>query len=437
MTPYRQNIEYCFTHHIGEEGVSSEAFTSKLQQTKPILTLLANKQCPETTAIINSVNDRQAMLAIQDTARTIEEHFSTLVIIGMGGSITNPQTILALNENPPIKTIFIDTIDPLTITTLLDQLDWPHTAFLSISKSGKTLETLAQTLLFIENCKQRAMAPVGNHFFIITDNTTHNPLRQIATTIEATIIDHPAIGGRFSLYTNVALIAACATGLNIEAFLHGAQTTLQHAFHTENSLPAHAACISNLYIEKGKKITVLMPYTEKLSPFTVWFRQIWAESLGKESKGSTPIKAMGTLDQHSQLQLYLHGPRDKLYTTICLNTQNEGPVLHVPFKTEPAIDYLDGKTIGTINNISQQATTKTLIQNQRPVRTIAMDTLNEYSLGALTMHFMLETIITARLLNINAFNQPAVEQGKTLAIAMLQQQNNLSPSTEKAKKNSS
>jgi len=158
-----------------------------------------------------------------------------------------------------------------------------------------------------------------------------------------------------------------------------------------------------------------MPYVDRLAYFGLWFRQLWAESLGKDGKGTTPIRAMGTVDQHSQLQLYLAGPRDKLFTLVTLDAAGSGGTVSAAFAEQPALGYLAGRTMGDLLDAEQRATAASLVRQGRPTRILHLARLDEASLGALLMHFMLETIIAADLLGVDAFDQPAVEEGKVLA----------------------
>jgi glucose-6-phosphate isomerase len=160
---------------------------------------------------------------------------------------------------------------------------------------------------------------------------------------------------------------------------------------------------------------VMMAYADRLERFTRWYVQLWAESLGKEGKGTTPIAALGPVDQHSQLQLFIAGPRDKLFTVITVACAGHGPRLDPGLAAAVGEPGFAGKTIGDLVAAQGRATAETLAKNGCPVRTIKLARLDEASLGELLMHFMLETIIAAQLLGIDAFDQPAVEEGKVLA----------------------
>jgi glucose-6-phosphate isomerase len=157
----------------------------------------------------------------------------------------------------------------------------------------------------------------------------------------------------------------------------------------------------------------LMPYVDSLRPFTFWYRQIWAESLGKDGKGTLPVSAMGTVDQHSQLQLYLDGPADKLFTLILIKNIDSS---RLPAATgEVDLGYLNGKSLGDLLDASQRATAEILVRNGRPTRVLRIARVDEEAIGALMAHYQLETILAARLLGVDPFDQPAVEQGKRLA----------------------
>jgi glucose-6-phosphate isomerase len=158
-----------------------------------------------------------------------------------------------------------------------------------------------------------------------------------------------------------------------------------------------------------------MAYADKLERFSRWYTQLWAESLGKDGKGTTPVGALGPVDQHSQLQLFIAGPRDKLFTVITVGTAGKGPRIAADLAKLCGEPDFAGRTIGDLVAAQGRATAETLARNGCPVRTMHVETLDETSLGALMMHFMLETIIAAQLIGVDAFDQPAVEEGKVLA----------------------
>ena len=171
--------------------------------------------------------------------------------------------------------------------------------------------------------------------------------------------------------------------------------------------------------QRGIATTVLMPYVDRLANFGLWYRQLWAESLGKNGTGTTPIRAVGTVDQHSQLQLYLAGPADKMFTVVMLDCAGTGATVDAGLAADEALSYLYGRTMGDLMDAEQRATAVTLARHGRPTRLIRLASLDERVMGSLMMHFMLETIIAAHLLGVDPFGQPAVEEGKVLTRSYL------------------
>jgi glucose-6-phosphate isomerase len=234
------------------------------------------------------------------------------------------------------------------------------------------------------------------------------------------MLDHDTgVGGRFSALTNVGLLPAAVLGLDIAAIRKGAAVALAPVLAKKPAAQVPAALGAALAVSlaesKGKSISVLMAYADRLERFTRWYVQLWAESLGKNGKGTTPVAALGPVDQHSQVQLYLGGPRDKLFTVVTVAAAGLGPRIDPELAKLAGEPGFGGKTIGDLAAAEGRATAETLAKNGCPVRTIALARLDEASLGELLMHFMLETIVAAHLLGIDAFDQPAVEEGKVLA----------------------
>jgi glucose-6-phosphate isomerase len=164
-----------------------------------------------------------------------------------------------------------------------------------------------------------------------------------------------------------------------------------------------------------------MPYVDRLADFGLWYRQLWAESIGKDGQGTTPIRAMGTVDQHSQVQLYLDGPRDKLFSLVFSKCANTGGLVPKELASDPSLAYLAGRTLGDLLDAEQRATAETLINRGCPTRIFRIDQVNEQALGALMMHYMIETVVAAHLMGVDPFDQPAVEDGKILARKYLQE----------------
>jgi glucose-6-phosphate isomerase len=323
---------------------------------------------------------------------------------------------------------FVDNLDPVTYDRLLAKLPLATTRFIAISKSGGTGETLMQTAAALSAVKQAGLdARIGELFFGISEAVKpgkRNGLRDLLGSSTAFLEHAPNIGGRYSVLSNVGLLPAAILGLDITAVRAGAAQALEPVLAQRPAPEVPAALGAALNIAAaivGKNIAVLMAYADRLERFSRWFTQLWAESLGKDGKGTTPVGALGPVDQHSQLQLFIAGPRDKLFTVVTVDTKGQGPRIDAGLAKLAGEGDLGGKTIGDLVAAQGRATAETLAKNGCPVRTMHLARLNEESLGALLMHFMLETIITAQLLEVDAFDQPAVEEGKVLAKQYLAQ----------------
>jgi glucose-6-phosphate isomerase len=245
-----------------------------------------------------------------------------------------------------------------------------------------------------------------------------NGLRDLLGAHQIRMMDHDAnVGGRFSVLTNVGLLPAAVCGLDIGAIRQGAADALAPVLASKPpaDVPAAVGAALAVALSASKTISVMMAYADRLERFTRWYVQLWAESLGKDGKGTTPIGALGPVDQHSQLQLYIAGPRDKLFTIVTGSPAGRGPRMSADLARLAGEPEFAGKAIGDLVAAQGRATAETLARNGCPVRTIHIEKLDERALGELLMHFMLETIIAARLLGVDPFDQPAVEEGKVLA----------------------
>lgn len=425
---FQQHIDACFSDKVGKPGISQEAFLRLREQTRPILHSLQLRKLDNSLPILNLPEITKDLEIIEKTAQQLQANFKNLVVLGTGGSSLNGQAWLGLRScenrvgHVPTRVHFMDNIDPYDVECLLAHIPLKQTAFLAISKSGKTLETLTQMLVCMDIARKECGHAIGKQFFVISD-PVENPLRHLGASIGATLLDHdPGVGGRFSTFTNVGLLPAAAAGIDIRKARQGAAKVLEETFSQLTlSEVAAGAALQVAFMQHGMNATVMMAYVDRLANFVTWYRQIWAESLGKEGKGTTPVKAMGTLDQHSQLQLYLDGPRDKFFTFVTMDTTGHGYSLDIESLPDIGLGYVRGKNLGDVLQAEHQATIGTMVRKQCPLREFRIARLNEEILGALLMHFTLETIVVAGLLSINAFDQPAVEAGKVLARQLLEQ----------------
>ncbi|MFN7038041.1 MAG: glucose-6-phosphate isomerase [Alphaproteobacteria bacterium] len=389
-------------------------FALTLEKINSICVEFQNQKKENKFPLLNIPYQSSDFVEIQEIASRIKDNFANLVIIGTGGSSLSSKALVNLNIYVnKIKIYYLENIDPIVTERFLNQINIEETAFLIVSKSGKTYETLSLLALTINKIKKEfSNYNFSKSFYFITD-PTNNPIRNIGQSIGAVILNHDNIGGRFSAFTNVGLIAASVAGLDPTNIREGAKTVIDDLLnHKERSdISFGSAFVYSMH--NHFQNLVMMAYSDQLIEFTNLYRQIWAESIGKGGFGLTPIPAIGTIDQHSQLQLYLDGPKDKIFTVIKNTAKGKGLKIDLIDSNE-FLGNIANKTIGDIMAAEQDATIESLVKNNCPTRIIEMNDLGEHELGALIMKFMLETIIVSRLKDINPFDQPAVENNKIL-----------------------
>jgi len=343
--------------------------------------------------------------------------FNIFCLLGTGGSSIGSQSLIGLMPEPRIKKFnFYYDIDPVFFQKSLDCLNLKETGFIVISKSGSTPETMAQFGALIQRFDDlNLMHLVSENFIIITENK-QSPLSFIAKKLKIKILNfNKQIGGRFSIFSNVALFPASIAGIDISKFKKGGKNVLEDLINKKNICPIEGAAMTILMHKLNNlNINVVFTYSESLKNFGMWYRQLWSESLGKNNLGTTPVHSVGTIDQHSQLQLYLDGPKDKFFTIIKTSHYGKGPIIHSSTLNQSGLNYIAGKRIGDLMEAEQNSTLQTLINNNLAVKEIFIKNINAESLGALTMHFFLEVICAGMILNIDILNQPAIEEGKIL-----------------------
>jgi len=367
---------------------------------------------------INIINQAEDLKLYQKLSEKIKK-FSKVILLGVGGSSLGAKTICSLKANHQIE--FLESIDPNSIDNVLNQLKLEQCFFLVISKSGETVETICQTLIILkklqfkkEQGKNINFDQIAQQFLFITANKTSS-IAKIAKQINAEIIDHhPQIGGRYSVFSVVGILPAIIADLDAIKFRQGAKKVVE-LFLAKDDFANYCAIQLQLY-QKGFHNNVFMPYLDNLKNFTDWYRQLLAESLGKNGFGATPINSMGTVDQHSQLQLYLEGNHDKFFTFIgSKKTTNDFLIEDL----ENCQTLFGNKNLSEILAVEKNTTIEVLKQKKLPIRIFEFDQLDEESLGALMMQMFLEIIIIAYANNIDPFDQPAVELRKNLAKKIL------------------
>jgi glucose-6-phosphate isomerase len=431
---YRQSIVGCLAAKAGAGGVDPAALNATLARLDAPLADLRDDYDQRRLAILRIVEDEADIVAAEAALAKLSSGAKTIVFYGTGGSSLGGQTLAQLagwnipggadaaQRNRP-RTRFYDNLDGDTLARSLASLDLTTTRFVVTSKSGGTVETLAQMVAALDAVTRAGLENrIASMFLVLTEPDQagkKNALRDLARRYSIPALDHhTGIGGRFSALSNVGLLPALARGVDVRAVRAGARAVvdeLRGARAPGECAPAIGAAVAVALAEtRGIKLHVMMPYADRLGRFSAWFVQLWAESLGKQGKGSSPIACVGPLDQHSQLQLFMDGPREHLITVVRAPTADKGARIDPKFASEAGIGYLGGRTVGDLVAAQAAAMPEALNAAGRPVRTIDLEALSASSLGALLMHFMLETILVARLIGIDPFDQPAVEAAKII-----------------------
>ncbi|MCE2991425.1 MAG: hypothetical protein LW825_00645 [Candidatus Jidaibacter sp.] len=409
---YKYNNAFCKSSRIDEHG---KALENKVAKVFSFLET-TNSQTPF-YKVIHKHNLEPAALACKEMVKTIQENFDVYVYIGMGGAILNPKMMASLHHKNDGKEIyFINTTDPTYFMEIRRQLDLAKTAFIVTSNSGETSETISMLGAFVNEFKKSGLEYKNNFFFCTS--LTGNTLRKIAESFDAPVLEYNSgIGGRFSCFSNSAILPAMLMGLDLDAFNEGANKVADAFWNNkQKSLPAIAA-LDILTIKKPNLVT--LSYDHNLKAFLDWYAQIISESLGKNSNGYNPMNGVAPQEQHSTMQLYLDGPEDKLYTLIHTKAAETTRKAIVDAGLVPGGHFLNAKSLGTVHKAMFDATTKALIDKGRPVRTIELDEFNEESLGSLIMHCSIEVIFLGLLLEIDPFDQPGVEAIKIEAKRLL------------------
>ena len=432
---YTLSIDGCLEAAIGKHGLTETDLGRWLDPLAPALAALQEDYRSRQLPHLRIAEETADVSVAQSVLARLSEGAETIVFFGIGGSSLGGQTLAQLGgwnipgmadaaQRGRPRTRFYDNLDPVTLQSALGSFDLAATRFVLTSKSGGTPETLVQALAALAATKDAGLAGRLPELFLgITEPAIPGKANGLRALLEAhaiPILDHhPDIGGRYSVFTNVGLLPAMARGLDALAVRAGARhvvSALMAAKSPREFAPALGAAIAvGMARERGVRAQIMMPYADRLGRLGHWFAQLWAESLGKNGQGTAPIAALGPVDQHSQLQLFMDGPREYLVSVVRAPTSGLGPRLSPPLATAAGLGYLAGRTAGDLVAAQAAAVPEALKRAGRPVRVFDLAGLDEPSVGALMMHFMLETILAARLMGVDPFDQPAVELAKVLA----------------------
>jgi glucose-6-phosphate isomerase len=348
--------------------------------------------------------------------------------VGIGGSALGPMALHKALNHPYYNTLsgdtrrgprlhFAENTDPATLSAILDVADPDGTWVNVVTKSGSTAETMANFLV-IRGVLADSLGDFGfQERTIATTDPEEGFLKQMADREDLDVLPIPPdVGGRFSVLTPVGLLPAAVTGLDVDALLAGAARCVDEVNERGVEHPAVVGAAMHYLMDtaRGRNVRVMMTYADALERLAAWFVQLWAESLGKDGKGSTPHGAVGTTDQHSQVQLYMQGPQDKVIEIVEVEDHPRDLQIPEAYEDLAGVGYLGGHTMAELLNVECDATRRALTEAGRPNCTIKLGGLNEANLGYLFQALEVQTAIAGDLYGVNAFDQPGVEAGKQI-----------------------
>ena len=361
---------------------------------------------------LNILSDKNLLEETKKISHQFREKKEKIIIFGTGGSNLGARALNNIILNNNISLEFYDNIDPINFENNFQNINFDTTGFLVISKSGTTPETLSQfSCIYQKSIELSKVKEFFSNTLIITE-FKESPLYRIAKGNNCLLLEHHKdIGGRYSIFSNVGIVPAIISGLNINELFNGASEVIYNINkYKPYDLGRYLTQKENLKFTNN----VLMTYSDSLYFFGKWYLQLWAESIGKKNKGITAIHSVGTTDQHSQLQLYLDGPKDKYFTFITTDHSNKGMKINNEVFKNTSINYFQDKTMGDLMQAEQLATIETFKLNNFSFREIYIPKIDEKNLGKLISFSIIETIASCIYLDVDPFDQPAVEQGKKL-----------------------
>jgi glucose-6-phosphate isomerase len=442
-------LEYanCLSDRVGEHGIAPDRIDAARSSVASLTERLDAMRAAGETAYRDLPSEPVRRMLV-DTVRSVAvdcvNRFDTMLVLGIGGSALgnialqnalNPATynLLPREKRGGPRLFVIDNVDPMLLSDILDFLEiedpgLERTLVNVISKSGETAETAAQFITLRSLLRQRIGENYHKHIVAITD-ASKGTMRSIVDAEGYVSLPVPdGVGGRFSVLSSVGLFSAAMCGIDIEALLEGAGS-MDDICSRRDIEKNPAAMLAFLLMEltrAGKPNHVLMPYGNAMYSLADWYRQLWAESLGKQFDldgkevfaGATPIKALGTTDQHSQVQLYREGPNDKVVGFMEVEQFERDVTIPAGLNVE-TLTYLHEKSFAELLNAEKRATEYALVASQRPNFTLKFPTLDAYHVGQFMYFWAVTTSYAGLMLNINAYDQPAVELGKQATFGLM------------------
>lgn len=427
------------SNRIGEHGINPEDIKALQPDIDRALNAMREKR--DAMRWRDLPNSSSALVEeIRSVAHRISKQAEAFVVLGIGGSALGPMALncalspMRYNELPYEKRnaprLYVeDNIDPERFQSLFDVISPENTVFNVITKSGGTSETMSQLILITDILKRTLGDKFADNLIATTDRTKGNLIKIAEEFSLRTFFIPEGVGGRFSVLSPVGLLPAAVCGIDIEELLAGAQymSIITEKDNISENPALAFAVMQVLAMKRGVNISVCMPYADSLRLMSDWYAQLWAESLGKRvdnngktiHSGQTPVKALGVTDQHSQVQLYTEGPFDKCVTF--LGVKEYKTIVPIPYAYEnlPDVSFLCGHTLNELILAEQFATEYAVAKSGHMSNSITLPKVNAFTIGQLIYMLEMATAFAGELLNINAFDQPGVEEGKNATYALL------------------
>jgi glucose-6-phosphate isomerase len=447
MTGLRIDFANCLAERVGEHGLSGQALDGAVTRLRDLTEQLNRTRGTGWERWRNLPFDpdrRNHVAAVRRLVDRLGPQTDELVVLGIGGSALGAIALqtalnpLTWNLMPPDarggpRLFVLDNADPLLVGRVIEEVGradpgFARTVINVVSKSGETAETAAQFLLIRSLLRSALGDDHAGHVVAVTDPRAGTMRAICETEGYATLPVPEGVGGRFSVLSPVGLFSATMCGIDIDGLLDGAadmDTRCSDVDPRRNP----AAILAWLLVElagTGKPNHVLMPYGNALAGLADWFRQLWAESLGKRVDrdgnevfaGFTPIAALGATDQHSQIQLYREGPNDKVLGFVVAEATEYDQVIPTGVGVE-SLRYLEGASLGELLAAEKRATEYALVESQRPNYTITLPRLDAFHVGQFIQLWEITTAYAGLMLNIDPYDQPAVETGKVATFGLM------------------
>ena len=427
---------------VGRVGACHGVNEKEIEKLKPLIDKAFNEFEHGNWGFRTLPYDTGIVAKINAVATEVAKKYEAVVVIGIGGSSLGNRTLHNALNHPYYnmlskeqrggrpKVFVLENVDPDTVEGLHRVIDFEKTLFNVVTKSGGTAETMSNFMVLRNMLIKTVGEKKHKDHILVTTDPKDGTLRLMAKNEGYKSLEIPStVGGRFSVFCSVGLFSAAVSGIDIGKILEGAR--YMDELSKDKDIWKNPGCmlavLGYLMYKKKRTISVLIPYGDRLRDLSEWYAQLWAESLGKKTSkdgsvvemGSTPVKALGVIDQHSQLQLYMEGPHDKVIRFIRIEEFMNEVEIPKAFSEYSAVNYLGGHSLNELICAEQKGTELALTKHSRPNCTVVLEKVTPFTIGALMYMMEVETAFIGQLFHIDPFDQPGVEESKKITYALL------------------